>query len=184
MIERPIAWLLERPLVIGDAIDELAAPVERRDAIVALGAPVAPSGRPSEILAERLEVAAALFHRGGAPLVVVTGGLTRGARRAEADAMAESLAALGVPPAAILVENRSRDTAENAAFVRALLPTASRLWIVTQPFHTRRAARYFRRAGFSPRMAYRAAGLQVTERRRAVAWMAREYAAWVLALVR
>lgn len=176
--------VLERPLVVGDAIGEDAAPVEARDAIVILGAPLTPGGIPSPILEERLAVGIALWRRSGAPIVVVTGGLTRGARRSEASGMAEALRAAGVPESAIAIEDRARTTAENARGVRALVPDVRRIWLVTQPFHTRRAARLFRRAGFAPRPAYLAGGLEKSEPRRALSWVAREYGAWVVALVR
>lgn len=179
-----LARTLARPLVIGEAIDDGAGPVERRDAIVALGAPLTPGGEPSPILAERCAVAAALWHRGGAPVIAVTGGTTRGARRSEADGMAEALRGLGVPAAAIAIEDAARTTAENARNLRALLPDARSIWLVTQPFHTRRARWLFRRAGFAPRLAYRAHGVEEAEPRRAVSWIAREYAAWLVAMVR
>ena len=181
---RRLIRLLERPLIVGEAIDDRATPVEGRDAIVVLGAPLTPGGIPSPILEERLAVAAALWHRAGAPIVVVTGGKTRGARRTEAAGMAEALHELGVPEAAIVVEDQSRTTAENARGVRARLPDARRIWVVTQPFHTRRAARLFRREGFEPRLAYRAGGIEARQPHRALRWVTREYAAWVVALIR
>ncbi len=184
MIARRLTRLLERPLILGDAIDDGAAAVERRDAIVVCGAPLTPGGIPSPILEERLAVAVALWRRAAAPIVVVTGGLTRGARRTEASGMADALRDLGVPAAAIVVEDQSRTTAENARGVRRLVPAARRIWVVTQPFHTRRAARLFRREGFEPRLAYRDGGLEAAEPGRALRWVAREYAAWIVALVR
>jgi len=179
-----LAALLERPLLAGAALDDHAGPVERRDAIVALGAPLTPDGQPSPILAERCALAAALWQRGGAPLVVVTGGRTRAAPRSEAAGMAEAVHALGVPTAAIVVEDASTSTVQNARGVRALLPDARRIWVVTQRFHSRRAQRLFVREGFEPRLAYRAGGIEAHDPARALGWIAREYAAWVIAMVR
>jgi uncharacterized SAM-binding protein YcdF (DUF218 family) len=180
-----IGWLaraLERPLAVrgdADAIGEMAG--ERLDAIVVLGAPLH-ADRPSEALAERIAAAAALYAEGGAPRVVPTGGVTRGARRAEADVMAEELVRHGVPVDAITVEDRARTTAENAAFVAALLGDA-RVWLVTQPFHARRARWLFRRAGLRPRVLHIADSMQYRDRRRALRWVTREYAAWLRAIV-
>ena len=81
--------VLQRPLRVSD-------PFQPLDAIVVLGSPLTPDGQLSSVLAERVDAAAALYHRGGAPVVVATGGTTRGAPRSEAAAIAEGLAAAGV----------------------------------------------------------------------------------------
>lgn len=172
-----LARVLERPLVIADELVEL-------DAIVVLGAPLARDGGLSPVLAERVGAAAELYARGGAPVVVVTGGVTAGATRAEAEVMAEGLVDRGVPRAAILVEDRARWTAENATFVAALLGAGRRVWLVTQPFHGRRARWLFRRAGLEPRVWHIADSLQYRDSRRALRWLVREYGAWARALVR
>src|SRR3954470_22753041 len=87
-----VARLLERPLVIRE-------PFAALDAIVVLGAPLGPGGTLSAVASERVAAAAALWRAGGGGIVVATGGITRGAPRAEADAIAEALGALGVPVA-------------------------------------------------------------------------------------
>lgn len=166
--------LLERPLVVrGEALRPL-------DAIVVLGAPLR-RDRLTPPLVERVEAAAQLYHAGGAPRVIASGGVTRGAARSEAAAMAEALHARGVPD--VLVEDRSQTTAENATFTRALTAARS-VWIVTQPFHGRRAARLFRRAGFDAHVWHIANSLEYRDRRRAARWIVREYAAWASLLLR
>ena len=166
-----VARALEAPLRIAHRLEPL-------DAIVVLGAPLRPSGSLSEILQERVAAAAALYHSGGAPLVIASGGTTNGAPRAEADAIAEGLRNAGVPD--VLVEGRSRTTAENARYTAELLAArdARTVWLVTQPFHGRRAARLFRRAGLEPRVWHIEDSVQYRDRRRAVKWLVREYAAW------
>lgn len=178
MIADRLASLLERPLVVGDT--EVAA----RDAIVVLGAPLGPGDRITQVLVERVDAAAALWRAGGAPLVIASGGVTHGARRAEAELIAEALAARGVPD--VIVEAASRTTAQNAREVAALLaPRAvTRIWLVTQPFHGRRAARLFRRVGLEPRVWHIADSVEYRDRRRALRWVAREYAAWAKLIVR
>lgn len=169
---RLVARLLERPLAIADA------PIEPRDAIVVLGAPLTPHGALTPILEERVAAAAALYHAGAAPLVVASGGTTQGAPRAEADALAEALRAAGI--AGVVVEDRSLTTAENARFSAALLaPFGARsAWIVTQPFHGRRAELLFRRAGLDARVWHIGDSVQYRDRTRALRWLVREYAAW------
>lgn len=165
------ARLLEAPLVIRE-------PLRPLDAIVVLGAPLGPGDTLTAVLAERAAAAAALYHAGGAPLVVATGGVTHGATRAEADVLADALAAAGVRD--VLVERASQTTAANARLTAALLAphAAHRVWLVTQPFHGRRAARLFRAAGLEPHVWHIADSLEYRERRRAVRWLVREYAAW------
>lgn len=170
MLDR-IARLLERPLVIRE-------PFARLDAIVVLGAPLGPGGALSPAVSERVAAAAALWRAGGGRIVVATGGVTQGAPRAEADAIAEELGVLGVPD--VIVERASRSTRDNARLSRPLLEARGvrSLWLVTQPFHGRRSARLFRRAGFDARVWHIADSLQYRDRRRAVRWLVREYAAW------
>lgn len=148
------------------------------DAIVVLGAGLGPGGTLTPILEERVAAAAELHRAGAARLVVATGGVTGRASRAEADALAEGLRAAGVPE--VLVERESRTTVENARFTAQLLePLGARtVWLVTQPFHGRRAALLFRREGFEPRVWHIADSLQYRDRRRAMRWIVREYAAW------
>ncbi|MBL9020130.1 MAG: YdcF family protein [Myxococcales bacterium] len=176
MIDR-LARLLEGPLVVKE-------PFAALDAIVVLGSPLGPHDSLTDVLAERVRAAAALYHAGGAPRVITTGGTTRGASRAEADVLAEALRAAGVPAASILVERAALTTADNARLTAALLPSRARVWLVTQPFHGRRAARLFRAAGLVPRIWHIADSLEYADRPRAVRWLVREYAAWAKLLVR
>ena len=173
-----IARLLEAPLVIGDTT--IDAP---RDAIVVLGASLR-RDRLSRVLAERVAAGVELWRAGGAPKIICTGGVTGRGPRAEAIVMAEALVAAGVPTSSIVVEDRAQTTADNAAFVAALLPRGARVWLVTQPFHARRAAYLFRRAGLDARAWHIADSLEYRDRRRALRWLMREYAAWAWVLVR
>lgn len=157
---------------------------QARDAIVVLGAPLARDGSLTPILEERVAAAAMLFAAGAGRHVVVTGGMTQGAPRAEADALAEGLRAAGVPE--VIVEREARTTAENARFTaRLLAPLGARsVWLVTQPFHGRRAALLFRRAGLSPRVWHIADSLQYRDPARAARWVVREVGAWGMLALR
>ena len=171
-----IATILERPLVVRAAF-------EPRDAIVVLGARLGLGDALTAVLAERVRAAADLYRRGGGSIVVATGGVTHGARRAEADVIADALAASGVPRAALVVERASQTTHENAAFTRRVLPASARVWLVTQPFHGRRAARAFRAVGFDARPWHIDDSVEYADRARATRWLVREYAAWAKQLL-
>src|SRR5690606_34125012 len=118
-----------------------------------------------------------LWQRGAAPLLCVTGGGPPG--RVEADAMAERALALGVDPAALRVERRSRSTEENARFTAAMLAAerCRTVWIVSQPFHLARARYLFRRAGLAALAWHADDSVQFRQPGRALKWLAREYAA-------
>jgi SanA protein len=165
-----LASLLERPLVLRE-------PLQPLDAIVVLGAPLGPGGTMTAVLDERVGAAAELWRAGAGRLVVATGG--GAGPRPEAAAMAEALRARGVTD--VLVEPEARTTADNARLVAALLaPLGARsVWLVTQPFHGRRAARLFRAAGLDAHVWHIADSIQYRDRRRALRWLAREYAAWL-----
>lgn len=180
MVARLVARLLEAPLAGQDQ------PIEALDAIVVLGAPLGPGGGLTTVLHERIEAAAALYRAGAGRFVVASGGVTGDAPRAEADAIADGLAQAGIPDDAVLVEDASLTTHDNARRCAALLGPrgATRIWLVTQPFHGRRAALLFRRAGFEPRVWHIADSVQYRDRRAAVRWLAREYLAWGALLVR
>lgn len=166
--------VLEAPL-------RVSSPLRPREAIVVLGAPLGRGDSLTPPLAERARAAAALYHAGGAPLVIATGGITRGAARAEADVLAEAIRAAGV--ADVLVERASLTTRDNARLT-SQLTSARDVWLVTQPFHTRRAVRVFRQAGFTAHAWRIENSLEDVDRTRAGRWIVREYGAWALHLVR
>lgn len=176
MLWRALAHVLERPLARAPTV---LVPGEPRDAIVVLGAALRSDHRLTPVLAERVAAAAMLFAAGAAPLVIVTGGVTGRVQRSEAAVIADALVLAGVPGTSILVEDRSQTTAENARNVAAIVPShVHAIWLVTQPFHARRAEHLFRAVGFDARAWQVADSLQYRDHRRAVRWLLREYAAW------
>ncbi len=84
--------------------------------------------------------------------VLIAGGIAilSEARETEAAAGARFFEAFGIAPGRLLLDDRSRNTEENAAFSRALArPQAGETWVlVTSAFHMPRAMGLFRRAGF------------------------------------
>jgi len=120
------------------------------DAIVVAGCAVMPDGSPSRALRRRTERAVELWRQGIAPVIVLTGG-RGGDRPAEARAAASyARERLGVPATALLIEDRSSTTEENARFTRDVLDAAA-VVVVSDAYHIFRCervfSRYFRRVG-------------------------------------
>jgi uncharacterized SAM-binding protein YcdF (DUF218 family) len=111
-------------------------------AIVVAGCRVRADGTPSAALDRRVRHAAALWHAGTAPLLALTGGTTAADRPAEAEVAARLARSLGVPAVALRIEGASRNTAENAAFTRALLGDLPVL-VVSCHYHRWRCERLF-----------------------------------------
>ena len=110
-------------------------------AIVVLGA-AQYNGRPSPVLRARLDHAAALYERGLAPKVVVTGGKQVGDDTTEAAVSANYLAAHGVPQSSILREVKGRSSWQQLAAAAAFLKKRgiTRVLLVSDGFHSARIA--------------------------------------------
>lgn len=111
--------------------------VEKADAILVLGARVYPEGRPSDVLADRLDVALRLYRRGVAPQIVVSGD------HAEPDydepgTMSAWLVARGVPASAVVQDGAGLDTYSSMARAKSTYALRS-IVVVTQAFHLPRA---------------------------------------------
>src|SRR5690349_21915464 len=79
------------------------------DAIAVLGA-AQYNGRPSPVFRARLDHAAALYQRGLAPVVLVTGGVGSGDTLNEANVGRDYLLRLGMPENAVIPLAGGRDT--------------------------------------------------------------------------
>lgn len=117
------------------------AQVQETDAtaevIVVLGASVLPDGQPSDILADRLEVAADLYLAGAASAIIASGD-NRDSHYNESDAMKAYLVTLGVPEEAVYVDHAGYDT--YASMYRAhFVYGANSMFVVTQAYHLYRA---------------------------------------------
>lgn len=120
------------------------------DVAVVLGAPGEPDGRISPVLSRRVGHAVALYRAGVVGHLLLSGGAVRHAP-AEAVLMREAAFAAGVPRAAVLTEERSRNTLENAGFCREIIVKRGwrRILIVTDGYHLPRALYTFRRLGMA-----------------------------------
>lgn len=101
---------------------------------------------------ERMTETVALTRRLPDARVVVVGGSDLASRGGyENNVMAQMLMSMGVPKERIELENRSRDTWENAAFAREVVkPKPGERWLlVTSAWHMPRAIGVFRKNGFA-----------------------------------
>lgn len=134
------------------------APDVHADAIVLLGGgtEVIASPRPLPEIngaGDRVLYAALLYRQGRAPYILATGGRISWNDvpvSTPAEEMASLLEFLGVPEEAVVLEDDSKNTAQNAAFSTPLLleRDARRIFLVTSAMHMPRAAAWFETAGF------------------------------------
>jgi len=100
---------------------------------------------------ERIHRAAQLYRDGYAPRVVISGGaIVRDGDEpmSEAQMMRRYIVRLGVPEEALLLEQTSQTTVQNALFTQPILQhnNIHSILLVTSPYHSRRARRIFRDA--------------------------------------
>ena len=104
---------------------------------------------------ERVLDTIALAHRYPKARILISGGggTVFGDGAAEAPIIADYFKSIGIDPARILVEDRSRTTSENAVYSRALAkPREGERWLlVTSAWHMPRAVGVFEKAGFRSR---------------------------------
>lgn len=126
------------------------------DAVVVLGGGItpAPPDWPYPNLgqgADRVWHAARIYHAGKAPHVIISGGRLPwlGERTSEVVAMRQFLSDLGVPADAVLLEDQSRSTYENALHTAPLLQQheIKQVLLVSSALHLPRALATFRAAG-------------------------------------
>ena len=128
-------------IVLGGAIDDLVS--------AARGETVFDEG------GERLTEAVVLAKRYPQARVVYTGGTASfvpGATSTEAVQARKLMSQMGIAPERVTIEDKSRNTDENARFTAAIVhPQPSQRWIVvTSAFHMPRAMGLFEKAGFHP----------------------------------
>ncbi|MBW3636903.1 MAG: YdcF family protein, partial [Armatimonadetes bacterium] len=146
--------VLVAPLIYGAVLGAILVSwgtrdrAQKADAIVIFGARVNKSGQASLLLRARTHHAFELWQRGLAPVIVCTGGIGD-FPPAEAAAQAALLQKWGVPATAILREETSTSTRENARNAAALLPHGAKIIAVSQPFHLWRCRRDCARFGLT-----------------------------------
>lgn len=131
------------------ALFEPSEEVPEGAAIIALAGNAGKTGQVTGETEARIARAVELFQAGAAPVLVVTGGSGE-ADAPVAEAMRDFAIAAGVPEDAIVVEDRSHSTLQNALFTADLeaLDPSEPIIIVTHRYHLPRANASFRWAGF------------------------------------
>ena len=134
------AWLVSLIAVVAwSAWDRSRA----GEAIVVLGA-AQYAGRPSPVLKARLDHAVALWNRGVAPRMILTGGVGDGDTTSEAAVSRRYVMRQGVPDTAILMEAVGRTTQESlrgvarlmeGGRVRSVAGPGREVILVSDPFH-------------------------------------------------
>jgi len=125
------------------------------DVIVLLGAGVydrvpdiSGVGAPTETMAARILTAVRLQKKLNIP-IIVSGGKIYEHRSAEAPIVRRFLVDLGVPDSKIIVEDRSRDTIENAKFTQEICARSgyNTPILLTSAYHMKRALLSFKKTG-------------------------------------
>jgi uncharacterized SAM-binding protein YcdF (DUF218 family) len=143
-----LGWVTSLCLVlVWERLDE----TRPAGAIVVLGA-AQYAGRPSPVLRARLDHAIALWHRGMAPLLIVTGGRGTGDTTSEAAVGRRYAVQRGVSVSAILLETEGRTTSQSMAGIATLMSGQSRkdVLMVSDPFHMFRLLILAKRHGLEP----------------------------------
>lgn len=114
----------------------LQDPLQKADAIIAV------SGGDTN---GRTMHAIELYKEGWAPQLIFSGAAKDPESASNAKVMMSMAVAQGVPPAAIAIDEQSRDTKENAKETRALIGDKKTVILVTSDYHQRRAHKEFQK---------------------------------------
>jgi len=141
-------WLVSVGAVLTWALQDDA---RKADAIIVMGA-AQYQGKPSPVLRARLDHALALWQRGLAPRLLLTGGIGEGDTVSEAAVSRTYVMSRGVPDTAILLENDGRTSAQSLRAAVELLHARGlgTAVVVSDPFHMLRLEVLGRRYGIDP----------------------------------
>lgn len=154
----PVSTLLLLPLEQSSRPYGMEAGTHPRDLpVVVLGGGSVPrspdesgKGSPSPDALKRLIYGIRLSKRTGGTLVV-SGGTVYPRAGAEPEAYVSKRIALdlGIPETSIIAEIESRNTWENAAETRSILPDTEKIILVTSAYHMKRSVNCFEARGFT-----------------------------------
>ena len=132
---------------------------EKADHVILLGGGISKDGVLPKSVISRVEKAAEYLNKNPDSICVVTGGTLDWLPYAEAPELKRQLAARGVSPDRILVEDQAKDTIQNFQLSCKMLAVhkgmtyaevlSTPTLIVTSRFHLRRSQRLARRMGFT-----------------------------------
>lgn len=121
-----------------DEVEQAASQGETYDCILVLGASMLPSGEPSTILKDRLDVAVELYKAGVAPKIVMSGDNESDATYNEVVNMKKYAVNQGVPSEDIFCDHAGIDTYDSMYRARFVFDPHSMV-VVTQTYHMYRA---------------------------------------------
>ena len=124
---------------------EQATELEDVDCILVLGCQVFGNGRPSAMLADRLDQGIALYHMGAAPRLLMSGDHAEDNYN-EVGAMKRYAKEAGVPSSHIFLDHAGFSTYESMYRAKEVFQ-ANRLIVVTQSYHLYRAVYIARQLG-------------------------------------
>jgi len=138
-------------VVIAVAVTAVRDEATTADAIAVLGA-AQYNGRPSPVFRARLDHAAALYVRGYAPLVLVTGGIGAGDTLSEAEVGRRYLLKLGLPDASAVALPAAQSTFSSLEGVATWFDgrATKRVLLVSDGFHMLRLKILATRLGLAP----------------------------------
>jgi len=157
-----LLWLASTPLVAGMVVSRLERGLDfprevKGDVIILLGGGVSDDvkdltgrGCPSDDMMGRIVMAVRVQRLTGLP-ILVSGGPAPLTATAESWVVRRFLTDLGVPPGKVIVEDKSRDTDENARFVEEICTQRGfrNPLLVTSAYHMKRSMLTFQRYGLS-----------------------------------
>ena len=121
-----------------DEVEQAASQGETYDCILVLGASMLPSGEPSTILKDRLDVAVELYKAGVTPKIVMSGDNESDATYNEVVNMKKYAVNQGVPSEDIFCDHAGIDTYDSMYRARFVFDPHSMV-VVTQTYHMYRA---------------------------------------------
>ncbi|WP_017557196.1 SanA/YdcF family protein [Nocardiopsis baichengensis] len=141
LLPLPFAWFHLSSSGLRSGADE----VPERPVALVLGAGLDEDGRPRTMLSRRLDIAAELYHSSKVDAVLVSGDNSREGYN-ETDAMADYLAAVGVPRDKVAADYAGFSTWDSCARAHRVFGVEAAT-VVTQEFHLPRALGLCRAAG-------------------------------------
>jgi uncharacterized SAM-binding protein YcdF (DUF218 family) len=126
---------------------KVAPVLHKADVIVVLGAGVNKTGWPNRFSMERTVKAVILYKKGYANKIIFSGGWAHDGYPAAAVAMGNIAKDLGVKPFDIIIEDKSKDTYQNAQLTAEILKARNykSMILVTSDSHMRRSMAVFQK---------------------------------------
>lgn len=133
-----LAWLVG--VAVWIAVGSPEDPAATAEVAIVLGAAV-DDDTPSPVFAARIDHAIALHREGRVAALLFTGARSPEDSLSEAAAARDYAIAAGIPPSAIMIEERSRTTRQNLIEAQSLMRAGklASAMIVSDPLHLRRA---------------------------------------------